>query len=62
MTRLIGVPLKDLRMKKNILIACIVRRNRAIIPGGADVIEPEDRVLVCTAGQRLKELAEVLEG
>lgn len=62
MTRLIGVPLKDLKLKKNLLIACIVRKNRAIIPGGADEIEPDDRVLVCTAGQRLTDLAGILEG
>ena len=62
MTRLIGVPLKNLKLKKNLLIACIVRKNRAIIPGGADEIEPNDRVLVCTAGQRLTDLAGILEG
>ncbi len=62
MTRLIGVPLKDLKLKKNILIACIVRKSRAIIPGGADVIEPNDRVLVVTSGQRLTELVGILEG
>ncbi|MBR0426009.1 MAG: Trk system potassium transporter TrkA [Clostridia bacterium] len=62
MTRLIGIPLKDLKLKKDILISCIVRKNRAIIPGGADVIEPNDRVLVCTAGQRLSELGGILEG
>lgn len=62
MTRLIGIPLKDLKLKRNILIACIVRKSRAIIPGGADVIEPNDRVLVVTSGQRLTELVGILEG
>ena len=60
MTGIIGVPLKDLKLKPNILIGCIVRKNRAIIPGGADVIEPNDRVLVCTAGRRLTELTDIL--
>ena len=62
MSRLIGIPFKDLKLKKNILIACLVRKNKAIIPGGADCIEPGDRVLVVTAGQRLKELSGILEG
>ena len=62
MTRLIGIPLKDLKLKKNTLISCIVRKNRAIIPGGSDAIEPNDRVLVCTAGQRLADLTGILEG
>lgn len=61
MEKLIGVPLKDLKLKKNTLIACIVRKNRAIIPGGSDCIEPEDRVLVATSGQRLTELTGILE-
>lgn len=61
MTGLIGIPLKDLKLKNNILIACLVRKNKAIIPGGMDCIEPGDRVLVATAGQRLKELSGILE-
>ena len=62
MTKLLGIPLKDMKLKPNILIACIVRKNRAIIPGGADTIEPNDRVLVATAGQRLSDLTGILEG
>ncbi len=64
MIRLIGIPLKDLKpkMKKDILVACIVRKNKAIVPGGADVIEPNDRVLIVTADQRLTELTGILVG
>lgn len=58
---LIGVPLKDLRLKKNILIACIVREGRAIIPGGNDCVQTKDSVLVVTADQRLNRLADILE-
>ncbi len=54
------IPLKTLTMKPNILIACIVRRGKTIIPGGEDTIKPNDSVLVVTAGQRLKRLSDIL--
>ena len=60
MTGLIGIPLKDLPLKKHLLIACLVRKNRAIVPGGADAIEPNDRVLVVTSQQRLTALTDIL--
>lgn len=58
---LLSVPLKDLKLKKDLLIACLVRNGNAIIPGGTDCILPNDRVLIVTAQQRLKDLTEILE-
>ena len=55
-----GVPLKDLRMKKNILIAGILRDRNAIIPAGDDVILPGDHVVVIASEHRLNALAEIL--
>lgn len=57
----IGVPLMELRMKKNMLVACLVRKGRVIIPGGADYIQAGDSVLVVTAGRRLGALTDILE-
>lgn len=56
----INVPLKDLRLKKGILIACIVRGNKPLIPGGDDFIGPRDGVLVVTKDQRLTNLSDIL--
>ena len=46
-------PLKDLPLKKNLLIGCIVRKGQAIIPGGMDTIEMGDSVLVITNSQQV---------
>ncbi|MBR2615338.1 MAG: Trk system potassium transporter TrkA [Clostridia bacterium] len=55
------VPLKDLKLKKNILIAGILRKRQTLIPTGADCILPEDRVVVLAAGQTLTDLADMME-
>ena len=55
-----GIPLKDLRLKKNILIGGILRDRKAIIPAGNDVILPGDRVVVIASQHRLNTLAEIL--
>lgn len=60
MDALINIPLKTLRLKKNILIASLVRGGQAIIPGGSDCIMAGDSVLVVTADQRIKELSDIL--
>ena len=48
-----GVMLKDLRLKPNILIACINRQGKILIPGGADTIESGDTVIVITVSNRV---------
>ncbi len=55
-----GIPLKELRMKQNILIAGILRDRKAIIPAGSDVILPGDRVVVIAGQHRLNALADIL--
>ena len=55
-----GVPLKDLRLKKNILIGGILRDRKAIIPAGEDMILPGDRVVVIASQHRLNALADIL--
>jgi trk system potassium uptake protein TrkA len=56
-----GIPLAQLQTKKDILIACLVRNGKVIIPCGADSILPGDGVLVATACQRLNELSDIME-
>ena len=55
-----GVPLKRLRLKKNILIGGILRDRKAIIPAGDDVILPGDHVVVIAGNRRLNALEEIL--
>ena len=58
---LLDIPLKDLRTKKQILIACIVRNGKAIIPGGMDCIKAGDVVLVVTGQRRMNDLGDIME-
>lgn len=56
-----GTPLKDLRLKKNILIAYINRGGRLIFPGGDDVILPGDRVVLVALEREFDEVDDMLE-
>ena len=58
--RLVRIPLKDLSLRRNILIAGIIRDRTPIIPAGDDVILPGDRVVVLAADQRLQDLSDIL--
>jgi trk system potassium uptake protein TrkA len=55
-----NVPLKNLRLKKNNLIACIVRKGKIIIPGGNDHMEIGDSVIVVTMQDKLNALRDIL--
>ena len=58
---LLDIPLKDLKTKKHILIACIVRNGKAIIPGGMDCIEAGDIVMVVTEQRLMNDLGDIME-
>lgn len=58
--KLIGIPLKDLELKDNLLIACIIRGNRVIIPGGGDEIHRGDSVVVVTMNQNFQDLNDIM--
>lgn len=45
----VRVPLRDLAIKPGILIACIMRGSKIIIPGGADFMQTNDTVIVVTS-------------
>ena len=57
----INVPIKDLKIKKDILIAGIIRNQNTFIPGGSDVILPDDNVIIIAKGHRLYDLSEIIE-
>ncbi len=59
-TNYTGIPLKDLTIKENHLVACIVRKRQIIIPGGNDTLEVGDSVLVVSMSQGLEDLKEIL--
>ena len=54
-------PLRELKTKKNCLIACIIRQNEVIIPGGDSEIHLGDNVVVVTTHKNFDDLADVFE-
>ena len=58
---LTGIQLKSLKLKSGILVACIVRGDKVIIPSGLDVIESGDTVIVVTTTGKIKEIKEILK-
>lgn len=55
-----GVPLKQLALKSNNLIACIARKRHIIIPGGDDSMEVGDSVIVVTMDSHIEDLGDIL--
>ena len=58
----LGVPIKDMKLKKNLLLACIIRQGKIIYPHGGDTIEIGDSVIVVTTSdEALDDLSDILE-
>ena len=56
-----NIPLKDLKIKKNLIIAYIIRNNVAIFPKGTDVIKEGDRVIIITAESFFDDINHIIE-
>ncbi len=61
-SKLTGVPLKDLQLKKNVLIGALIRGGKSIIPNGLTVLQSGDHAVIVTGAGRLTRLDQVLEG
>ena len=55
------IPLREMKLKSNVLVAGIVRGRKPIIPSGNDMILPGDRVVVIAAGHTLCDLSDIVE-
>ncbi len=58
--RALGTPLCDLKLKSGLLIACIVRGNKIIIPNGQSQFQENDSVIVITQNQLLRDFDDIL--
>lgn len=56
-----GIPLQQLRIRKNTLISCIYRDKQVIIPSGQDCILPGDMVVVILKDYKISNIAGILE-
>ncbi|MBQ2803222.1 MAG: Trk system potassium transporter TrkA [Lachnospiraceae bacterium] len=55
-------PLEKLHIRKNILICCINRGGKIIIPSGQDTLQVGDSVIVVLTHSRLNDIKDILEG
>ena len=55
------IPLKELKLRSGVLVACIVRRDSVIIPSGNDIIRRGDNVIVITMAAQIKDIGEILK-
>ena len=61
--KFLNLPLYRLKLKKNVLIAAIIRARKVIIPSGADVMQKGDTVIVVTEADRaIRDLKDIFEG
>ena len=58
---LIGPKLAEMKIKKNVLIAGIVREGKLIIPGGQDAFQVGDTVIVVTTHLGFHDMENILE-
>ena len=54
-------PLKELKIKKDCLIACIIRQNEVVIPDGNSSIKIGDNVIVVTTHKNFDDLTDIFE-
>ncbi len=59
--RIYGKPLKNLKIKKNCLVACIIRNDEVIIPDGNSTIEIGDNVMVVTTHKNFDDLSDIFD-
>lgn len=56
-----NIPLEKLSLKDNVLIACINRGTKVIIPRGKDAIEAGDNVIVVTSHMGFEDIRDILK-
>lgn len=54
-------PFRELKIKENCLVACIIRENEVIIPNGNDCVKLGDSVIVVTTHKNFDDLTDILE-
>ena len=51
----------ELSLKENLLVACINRKGKIMIPRGSDTIQPGDTVVIITAHTGFKDVRDILK-
>lgn len=56
-----NIPLRELKIKNNCLIACIIRGTEVIVPDGNTTIELGDNVIVVTTHKKFDDLTDIFD-
>lgn len=56
-----GIPLKQLKIRSDVLIASIVHKDKLIIPSGNDKMESGDTVILITKGNTIDNIKDILK-
>ena len=56
----VGVPLKDIKWKNNLLVAAVIREGAVIYAHGSTTLEIGDSVIVTTTNEKLYDLGDAL--
>ena len=59
-TNVTEIPLKELKLKNNLLVACINRNGQTIIPDGDDCIKIGDSVIIVTTHTGFNDIEDIL--
>ena len=57
----LGKPLEQLQLRENVLVACINRNGKIIIPRGKDEILDGDTVIVVTTQTGMNDITDIIE-
>ena len=60
-TRHLHTPLKDLRLKRGVLIAVIIHQGQVIIPVGSSVISSGDTVIIISRGMGILDVNDIYD-
>ena len=56
-----GMTLEEVSLKENVIVACINRNNKVILPRGKDMIMPGDNVIMVTTQHGVMDIRELLK-
>ncbi|NLZ71458.1 MAG: Trk system potassium transporter TrkA [Clostridiaceae bacterium] len=59
-SKIINTPLRDLELKKDILIVFILRQNEIIFPTGNDMILPDDHIVIFSQEKNFNDIDDIL--
>ena len=57
----VGIPLSELNLKKNLLVGYLNRNGKVKIPRGQDTIQVGDTVIIVTTHKGLRDITDILE-